>query len=74
MMYGILDEEEKNTVRFMSQGLSMSEQRELCNEWKEGGLVCMATKYKPVAAEVRHFNESMPQHLNLPLQRPHLSR
>ena len=74
MIYGILDEEEKMTVRYMTQGLSMSEQRKICEEWKDGGLVCMATKYKPVAKKVRPVNEAMPQHLNPPLQRPALSR
>ena len=74
MMYGILEEDEKETVRFMTQGLSMSEQKRLCEDWKKGDLLCMATKYKPVAKKVRPVNEAMPQHLNPPLQRPPLSR
>ena len=45
-----------------------------CEEWKKGGVLCMATKYKPVAKKVRPVNEAMPQHINPPLQRPTLSR
>ena len=74
VMYGILDEEEKKTVVFMEQGLSMEEQKKICEEWKNGGVLCMATKYKPVAKKVRPVNEAMPQHINPPLQRPALSR
>lgn len=38
-----LEEDYKMTVSYMNQELSMSEQRELCKEWNEGGLVWMYT-------------------------------
>ena len=73
-MYGILDKEEKDTVRFMKKGVTLTEQKKLCEDWKDGGFVFMASKYKPVAKKVRPVNEAMPQHINPPLQRPELSR
>ena len=73
-IYGILDEEERDTVRFMRKGLTIKEQKKLCEDWMDGGFVCMASKYKPVAKKVRPVNEAMPQHISPPLQRPELSR
>ena len=73
-MYVISDEEAKDNVRFMKKGLTMKEQKKLCEDWKDGVFVFMDSKYKPVAKKVRPVHEAMPQHINPPLQRPELSR
>ena len=71
---GFFEGDELDTLAYLSCGLGMRSQENLCREWRQDGLVCLASKYKSVDKKVRPVNEAMPQHLNPPLKRPDLSR
>lgn len=71
---GVYEEEESRTLWYLQKGMEMVSERALCEEWKKGVMVCLATKYKSVAKKARPVNEAMPQNLNPSLQSPNLSR